>query len=98
MPLSNGIKGVEYIKSMHFAKSSISNKEESDFIKLHMYEKERSRLNSEKVRILQRLEIIQDRLNEIQTHSDKKAEQMRNSESTKSNSAESEWITMPIEY
>ena len=45
-----------------------------------MYEKERTRLNSEKIRILQRLEIIQDRLNEIQAYNDVKAGQMHTAE------------------
>lgn len=99
MPISSAIKGLQSIRSMqNVSKSGIPNKEESDFIKLYMFEKERTRLTSEKIRILQRLEIIQDRLNEIQIHNDKKADQMRSSESTEISQAKSEWITMPIEY
>ena len=99
MPISSAIKGLQCIKSMqNVNKSGIPNKEESDFIKLHMNEKERTRLNSEKIRIMQRLEIIQDRLDEIQAHNVKKADQMRKSESKESNSVKSEWKTMSIDY
>nr|WP_319573634.1 hypothetical protein [uncultured Draconibacterium sp.] len=99
MPISTSIKGLQSIKSMqNVAKSGIPNKEESDFIKLHMYEKERSRLENEKIRIIQRLEIIQNRLDEIQAHNDKKAIQMSKYESTKPDSIKSEWKTMSIEY
>ena len=99
MPISSAIKGLQNIKSMqNVNKSGIPNKENSDFIKLHMCEKERTRLNCEKIRIQQRLEIIQDRLIEIQVHNDKKAEQMFNSGSKELNSVKSEWKTMSIDY
>ena len=43
MPISSAIKGLQSIKSMqNVVKSGIPNKEESDFIKLYMYEKERT--------------------------------------------------------
>ncbi|MFA5820389.1 MAG: hypothetical protein WC854_14075 [Bacteroidales bacterium] len=77
MPISSAIKGLQSIKSMqNVVKSGIPNKEESDFIKLYLFEKERTRLKSEEIRILLRLEIIQNRLKEIQAYNDEKAEQM----------------------
>ncbi len=70
MPISNVIKGLQSIKSMqNVVKSSISNKEDSNFIKLYLFEKERSRLQSEEIRIMLRLEIIQNRLKEIREYS-----------------------------
>ena len=62
MPISSAIKGLQSIKSMqNGVKSGIPNKEESDFIKLYMFEKERTRLKSEEIRVLLRLEFIQHR-------------------------------------
>ena len=58
MPISTAIKGLQSIKSMqNVVKSGIPNKEDSDFIKLYMFEKERSRLKSEEINILQRSKI-----------------------------------------
>ena len=69
MPISSAIKGLTSIKSMqNVVKSGIPNKEESDFIKLYMLEKERTRLKSEEIRILLRLEFVQGRLKEIQDY------------------------------
>jgi len=77
MPISSAIKGLQSIKSMqNVAKSGIPNKEDSDFIKLYMFEKERTRLKSEEIRILLRLEFIQNRMKEIQKYYDEKADQM----------------------
>jgi len=77
MPISSAIKGLQSIRSMqNVAKSGIPNKEESDFIKLYMFEKERTRLRSEETRILLRLQIIQERLREIEKYNDEKAKEM----------------------
>lgn len=77
MAISSSIKGLQSIKSMqNIVKSGTPNKKESDFIKMYLFEKERVRLNSEKIRILQRLEIIQNRLNEIEVYHNEKAGQM----------------------
>ena len=99
MPISSAIKGLQSIKSMpHVNRSGIPNKEDSDFIKLYMFEKERNRLKSEEIRILLRLEFVQDRLKEIQDYNDTKANQMHAPESTESNPMKSEWKTMSIDY
>lgn len=84
-------------------KSGIPNKEESDFIKLYLNEKERTRLRNEEIRILMRLEIIQNRLKEIQAYSDDKAGQMNvpGADDKKKKSAVdavSDWKTMSIDY
>lgn len=104
MPISSAIKGLQSIKSMQsVVKSGIPNKEDSDFIKLYMLEKERSRLKREEIRIIQRLEIIQNRLREIQVYYDEKAGEMHVPEpGTKMKKPEkkgkSEWKTMSIDY
>ena len=99
MPISSAIKGLQSIKSMqNVSKSGIPNKEESEFIKLYMYEKERTRLKTEEIRILQRLEIIQTRLNEIQKYNEEKAVQMQSSESQETSPVKTEWKTMSIDY
>lgn len=104
MPISSAIKGLQSIKSMqNVVKSGIPNKEESDFIKLYMYEKERTRLKSEEIRILLRLEIIQSRLKEIQNYNDEKAGQMQVPEPLELNQkktvkVKSDFKTMSINY
>ncbi|MDP2339183.1 MAG: hypothetical protein Q8N05_22540 [Bacteroidota bacterium] len=104
MPISSAIKGLQSIKSMqNVVKSGIPNKEESDFIKLYMYEKERTRLKSEEIRILLRLEIIQSRLKEIQNYNDEKAGQMQVPEPQELNQkkivkVKSDFKTMSINY
>ena len=104
MPISSGIKGLQSIKSMQsVVKSGIPNKEDSDFIKLYMLEKERTRLKSEEIRILQRLEIIQGRLKEIQVYYDEKAGEMHLPDSVEKNKSavkddKNDWKTMSIDY
>jgi hypothetical protein len=104
MPISSAIKGLQSIKSMqNVVKSGIPNKEESDFIKLYLFEKERTRLKNEEIRILLRLEIIQNRLKEIQAYNDEKAGQMNvpdPAEKSKKSGKDDkeEWKTMSIDY
>ena len=104
MPISSAIKGLQSIKSMqNVVKSGIPNKEESDFIKLYMFEKERTRLKSEEIRILLRLEFVQGRLKEIQDYNDEKSGQMHSGEKQESKKTtpsekKSEFKTMSIDY
>ena len=104
MPISSAIKGLQSIKSMqNVVKSGIPNKEESDFIKLYLFEKERTRLKSEEIRILLRLEFVQGRLKEIQQYNDEKAGQMHSSEpleqkKKKTDEPKSDFKTMSIDY
>ncbi len=104
MPISSGLKGLQSIKSMQsVVKSGIPNKEDSDFIKLYMLEKERTRLKSEEIRMTQRLEIIQNRLREIQVYYDEKAGEMHTllpGEKAKKSKKDDkkEWKTMSIDY
>ena len=99
MPISSAIKGLQSIKSMqNVAKSGIPNKENSEFIKLFMYEKERTRLKTEEINILQRLEIIQTRLNEMQKYNEEKAAHMQNPEGKEKTEVKTEWKTMSMDY
>ncbi len=104
MPISSAIKGLQSIKSMQsVVKSGIPNKEDSDFIKLYMFEKERTRLKSEETRILMRLEIIQGRLKEIQDYYDEKAGDMHSTVPTvsagkKEKEGKPDFKSMSIEY
>ncbi|MEI6900785.1 MAG: hypothetical protein WCL00_12975 [Bacteroidota bacterium] len=104
MPISSGIKGLQSIKSMQsVVKSGIPNKEDSDFIKLYMLEKERTRLKSEEIKMLQRLEIIQGRLKEIQIYYDEKAGEMHMPDTAEKNKKavkddKNDWKTMSIDY
>ena len=105
MPISSAIKGLQSIKSMqNVSKSSVSNKEGSDFFKLYLFEKERSRLKSEEIRVLLRLEIIQNRLKEIQAYNDEKAGKMHSSKlkeknkKSKKDENKEDWKTMSIDY
>jgi hypothetical protein len=102
--MSKAIKGLQSIRSMqHVNKSGIPNKEESEYIKLYLFEKERNRLKSEEITILLRLEIIQSRLKEIQNYKEKQAETMvspemngKGEKATKD--GENNWETMSINY
>lgn len=105
MPVTNALKGLQSIKSMQsVVKSGIPNKEDSDFIKLYLLEKERSRLKSEEIRILLRLEIIQNRLKEIQAYYDEKAGEMSTEAKPEIKKPEpqpeekKEWKTLSIDY
>ncbi|MDA3817419.1 MAG: hypothetical protein PF486_08580 [Prolixibacteraceae bacterium] len=99
MPISSEIKGLQNIKSMQgVVKSGIPNKEDSEFIKLYIFEKERNRLKGEEIRMLLRLDIIRDRLQEIQKFYDKKAVDMQNFGGEESVQEKSDWKTMSMEY
>jgi hypothetical protein len=104
MPISTAIKGLQSIKSMQsVVKSGIPNKEDSDFIKLYMLEKERTRLKSEEIRISLRLEFIQGRLKEIQEYYDEKAGYMQSpvqqvAKEKPNEEPKSDFKTMSIDY
>ncbi len=108
MPISSSLKGIQSIKSVrNSGKSAIPNKEDSDFIKLYVFEKERVRLKIEEIRILQRLDIIRTRLNEIHDLTKGQIEQLQEAEAdnqprkkrkNSSNQEESDWKTLAIDY
>jgi hypothetical protein len=101
MPLSNSIKGLQNIKSMHsISKSGIPNKEDSDFLKLYVLEKEKGRLLNEETRVRVRLDVIQKRLDEIQEISNENIDLkqfLEKAEKTDKSNKEN-WQTMSIDY
>lgn len=97
----NNVKGIHSCKSMQrVAKSGIPDKKESDSIKLYMSEKEMIRLNVEKIKILQRLKMIEDRLTEIQAYNNEKTKHMHISQQQELNQygSEAEFRTLSIDY
>jgi hypothetical protein len=104
MPISSSIKGLQSIKSMqNVAKSGISNREESDFLKLYMLEKERTRLRSEETSISLRLNTIQIRLKEIQEFYNEKSILLQNQDlveccKTTGDEGKKDFKTISIDY
>lgn len=67
MPIFNPKKGVSNIKTLHtVTKAAVKRNDTADFLELYMLEKEKQRLMSEEVKILSRLDFIQNRLKIIQ--------------------------------
>lgn len=104
MPNVNPIKGMHSLKtSGAVQKSAIPEKQDSDFIKLHMLVKERTRLHNEEKRILLRLEAINNRLKDIQEFYEEKTGQVQNPKQKKNKQKNNDegktaWKTMPIDY
>ena len=67
MPTSNSLKGMRSQRTLQtIRKDNEANKENADFLKLFMLEKERTRLRNEQVRLYLRLETLSARLKEIE--------------------------------
>lgn len=104
MPNVNPIKGMHSLKtSGAVQKSAISEKQDSDFIKLYMLVKERTRLHNEEKRILLRLEAINNRLKDIQEFYEEKTGQVQNPKQKKNkqknnDEGKTDWKTMSIDY
>ncbi|ABB23571.1 hypothetical protein [Pelodictyon luteolum] len=61
------LKGINDIKTVHtIKKAAARQKGSNDFLRLYMLEMERTRLISEKNKLIQRLEVIDGRLSAIQ--------------------------------
>ena len=67
---TNSLKGSHSIKTMQSLKkdSETSSQQGPDFLKMYMLEKERTRLRSERTRLLLRLDPIEARLKEIDAY------------------------------
>lgn len=102
MPISSAIKGLQNIKSMRsVVKSGIPNNEESNFIKMYVFEKEKNRLETEEINIEQRLKVIQNRMKEIQVYINEEANKIGSNEKQKANKkgkGKSDFETMSIDY
>ena len=67
MQIINPKKGVNHIKTLHsVTKTAAKKNDTADFLELYMLEKEKQRLLCEEVKILHRLEYVQNRLRIIQ--------------------------------
>ncbi len=102
MPISSTIKGIESVKTIHTVKkTTIPNNEGSDFLKLYMLDKERTRLVNEEAIIFTRLENIQNRLADIQKFYNEKSVLLNTNESDRfgnANGKNQEFKSMSIDY
>ncbi|MEI6089162.1 MAG: hypothetical protein WCR42_01805 [bacterium] len=102
MPEPSTIKGLQSLKTMGTAKKNAIPDKNTDFLKLYMLEKERTRLRNEQKRILLRLETINGRLKVIQNFYDEQSVVLQNFSNTESNQNssdnEKEFKTMSIDY
>ena len=102
MPRVKTIKGMQSLKTLKsIQKSAIPEKQDADYIKLYMLEKEKIRLLNEQSRISLRLEIIQNRLKEIQDFYTEKSKlfQKQDYTSKEENNQEGRaFKTMSIDY
>jgi len=56
-------KGVSHIKTLHtVTKSAVKQRDTADFLELYMLEKEKQRLMTEEIKLLSRLDYVQNRL------------------------------------
>ncbi len=99
MAISRTLKGMHNLKTMYTRKKE----NESNYLKLYIHDKERTRLRTEQIRLNLRLKIINERLKEIddfyqsvvgqkQTEDEKKESNPDNKEKGK------QWKTMSIDY
>jgi hypothetical protein len=105
MPTSNSLKGMHSLRTIQTTRrDSETHKENANYLKLFMLEKERTRLRNEQIRLSLRLETLNDRLREID---DFYAVTLGTKESTASKNdldedekaeEKPEWKTMPIKY
>ena len=105
MPTSNSLKGMHSLRTIQTTRrDSETHKENANYLKLFMLEKERTRLRNEQIRLSLRLETLNDRLREID---DFYAVTLGTKESTASKNdldedekaeEKTEWKTMPIKY
>ena len=94
----NAIKGMHSLKTMSKAhRSAIPEKRDSDYIKMYMLEKEKTRLLYEQSKIMMRLDIIQDRLKEIREFYDTILMHDDNPKQ-ENNQERKEFVTMSMDY
>ncbi len=105
MPTSNSLKGMRNQRTLQtIRKDNEANKENADFLKLFMLEKERTRLRNEQIRLNLRSEILNARLKEIEEFytatlgtKEGSASDDESFEAEKPKEKET-WKTMPIKY
>jgi hypothetical protein len=105
MPSSNSLKGMHSLRTIQTTRrDSETHKENADYLKLFMLEKERTRLRNERIRLSLRLETLNDRLSEIDQFyaitlgTKESTSSTDNSEEDEKAEEKPEWKTMPIKY
>lgn len=103
MPTSNSLRGMRSQRTLQtIRKDNEATKENADFLKLFMLEKERTRLRNEQIRLNLRNDILSARLKEIEefytaTLGSKEDHSSRN-ENIEEVAPKEEWKTMSIKY
>ncbi len=97
------IKSMSNIKTLHMTnKSAIPKKEKNDFLTLYMFEKEKTRLCAEEKKLVQRLDYIRGRLNEISRFYKQSGEELQRQENEENDidneNSEPRYKTMLIDY
>lgn len=102
---TNSLKGSHSIKTMQSLKKDAERNTQKgpDFLNLYMLEKERTRLRSERTRLLLRLEPIESRLKEIDAYYTdtlgiKGNDCSNENQNTEQGEEEIEWKTVGINY
>lgn len=100
MATSQALKGMHNLRTMHTRKKE----KDSIYLKLYILDKERTRLRSEQTRLNQRLEIINDRLNEIDKFyksvvgKEQTEEKKKDKDPEKKEEEGKQWKTIEIDY
>lgn len=103
MPTSNSLRGMRSQRTLQtIRKDNEATKENADFLKLFMLEKERTRLRNEQIRLNLRNDILSQRLSEIEEFytatlgpKDSPGTRVENTEEAK---PKEEWNTMKLKY
>lgn len=99
MAISSTLKGMHNLRTVHTQKKE----SQSNFLKLYILDKERTRLRTEQIRLNLRLEIISERLKEIEEFSksvvDQEQPEKDNFQPEPEKTEEGkQWKTMSIDY
>jgi hypothetical protein len=104
MPISNSLRGLHNLRTIQTnRKDADAYKENADYLKLFMLEKERTRLHNEQVRLMLRLETINGRLKEIEdfyevTLGKKETVHSIDDHNQDKDEQKKEWKVMPLKY
>ncbi len=101
MAISSTLKGMHNLRTIHTQKKE----SQSNYLKLYILDKERTRLRKEQIRLNLRLEIINDRLKEIEdfnravinTEKPENEQSLPKSDNNETKDGNS-WKTMEIDY
>ncbi len=104
MPISNTVKGLHNLRTLQSKRKDADiYKENADYLKLFMLEKERTRLHNEQIRLVLRLDTINSRIKEIEEFYDtilgkKEVSSCVENKLSSEPEEKKEWKTIPIKY